>query len=121
MDSDVVVRRLARHSGTFRVRPVGSEDVWNARWRYDLTIPSYRIGGTNGWVDYDVCSFDPCTKVHPETEQQIGLSAPVHVRLLDQDPGEGGEELGRHGRVQEEDNEHAVGRERLAKPGPLTP
>ena len=93
MYSDEDIRLLARTHGAFRIRPVGTEDVWNVRWRKDPTKPTYRYGGTTGWVDYageihrvHVCSFEPCTKVHAVSKQKSGLSAPVHVHLVDQDP-----------------------------------
>ena len=37
-----------------------------------------------------VCSFEPCPKVHAVSKQKTGLSAPVHVRLVDQDPADDG-------------------------------
>ena len=37
-----------------------------------------------------VCSFVPCTKVHAVSKQKSGLSAPVHVHLVDQDPPDDG-------------------------------
>jgi len=37
-----------------------------------------------------VCSYEPCTKVHAVSKQKTGLSAPVHVRLVDQDPADDG-------------------------------
>mgnify|MGYP002806862257 CR=1 FL=1 len=86
MFSDEDIRLLARTQGAFRIRPVGREEVWNVRWRKDPTKPTYRYGGTTGWVDYigeihrvHVCSFVPCTKAHAVSKQKSGLSASVHV------------------------------------------
>ena len=96
MGCDEVVRLLRRTRGAFRIRPVGTEDVWNVRWRQDPTRPTYRYGGTTGCVDHagkihrvHVCSFQPCTSVHPALEQKTGLSPPLHVLLVDQDPADG--------------------------------
>ena len=98
MDYNGVVRLLAKTKEAFRIRPLGADDVWNVRWRTDPTKPTYRFGGTTGCVDHagdihrvHVCSFQPCICVHPASKQKHGLSAPIHVILVDQDPADGGD------------------------------
>ena len=99
MDCDGVIRLLARTKGAFRIRPVGSDTVWNVRWRKDPTRVSYRYGGATGCVDHageihrvHVCSFQPCICIHKPSKQKYGLAAPIHVILVDQDPADGEDE-----------------------------
>ena len=80
----------------FHVRPVDSEEVWLARWRRDLALPSYRIGGVTGTVEVDgverrvhVCAQFPGINVHNASKQKKGMLPPRHVRLVHWGPDGG--------------------------------
>ena len=83
------VRALSKNKEWFHVRPVGSEEVWLARWRPEEGRVTYRLGGVTGTVEVDgvdhrvhVCAHVPCTKVHNHSKQKVGVVPPVHVRLV---------------------------------------
>ena len=52
-DHEVLVKALRTRVGWFHVRPVDSEDVWLARWRPEVSVPTYRIGGVTGTAEVD--------------------------------------------------------------------
>jgi len=98
-DHEELVKALRARDDWFHVRPVDSEDVWLARWRPEVSLPTYRVGGVTGTVVVDgvdhrvhVCAQFPCTKIHNASKQKKGILPPRHVRLMFWDVDGGGHE-----------------------------